>query len=77
MSFWCNIKRGKCWVDIYYKGQKIATVKVDEKNVGNRACISLGSDPDVKFKVQKLYKEDDTTNNIEDESKFNKEEFNR
>jgi hypothetical protein len=76
MSFWCNIKRGRCWVDIYYKGEKIASVKVDEKNVGNRSCISLDAHPDAKLKIVKTHKEDDT-NSSEDESKFNKEEYNR
>lgn len=73
MSLWVNMRRDKIHVDIFYKGEKIATVRVDDKNVGARACIAFDSDPDiVKFKVVRKEKPEEI-----DEGFFNKEEFNR
>lgn len=73
MSLWVNMRRDKIWVDIFYKGEKIASVRVDDKNVGNRACIAFDSDPSVtKFKVIRKEKPEEI-----DEGQYNREEFNK
>lgn len=75
MSLWVNLKRNKTWVDVYYKGEKICSVKVDEKNVGVRSCIALDAHPDASVKIVKTYQDDEATE--KDESFYNKENFNR
>lgn len=73
MALWVNMKRDKVWVDIFYKGEKIASVRVDDKNVGARACMAFDADPNVtRFKVVRKEVPEE-----KDEGFFNREEFNR
>lgn len=68
MGLWLNLKRDKHYAVVYYKGEKILEIKVDEQNRGNVAFINLDAGPDVVFKVVKENKESFTDR---------EEEFNR
>lgn len=57
MGLWLNLKRDKHYAVVYYKGEKILEIKVDEQNRGNVAFINLDAGPDVVFKVVKENKE--------------------
>lgn len=57
MALWLNLKRDKHYAVVYYKGEKILEIKVDEQNRGNVAFINLDAGPDVVFKVVKENKE--------------------
>lgn len=76
MALWVSLKRGGTWVDVYYKGEKICTIKVSEQNRSTRSVIDLDGLPDTNFKVVKSL-----TNEIKpeliDDSYFNKEVFNK
>lgn len=71
-NLWLNIKRGKSYIDIYHKGEKICTIKVSEQNRGNSAILLLDSGNDTRFKVEK-----EAIINNDDESRFNSEEYNK
>lgn len=73
-KLWVSLKRDKVYADIYYRGEKILTIKVDEQNRGNVAIISLDAGQDVRFKI---VKDNNTSPLLIDESKFNSEEFNK
>jgi mevalonate pyrophosphate decarboxylase len=70
MGLWLNLKRDKHYAVVYYKGEKILEIKVDEQNRGNVAFINLDAGPDVVFKVEREKSSDD-------ESFGNQERFNR
>jgi hypothetical protein len=73
-KLWVSLKRDKVYADIYYRGEKILTIKVDEQNRGNVAIVSLDAGQDVRFKI---VKDNNTSPLLIDESKFNSEEFNK
>jgi hypothetical protein len=70
MALFLNLKKNKVDADLYYKGVRIATIKVNENNKTVSALLSLECDKDFRFKIIK--------HDIEqDESFYNKEVFNR
>ncbi len=71
MSLWLNIKRDKHYASVYYKGEHILDIRVDEQNRGNVAFINLDAGADVLFKVVK-----EKTTEIDDDF-GNKEQFNK
>ena len=74
MSLWISLKRDRVYADVYYKGEKILTLKVNDQNRGVSAIINLEASEDIKFKI---VKDSERTKEIADESVFNKEEYNR
>lgn len=68
---WVGLKRNKIYVDIYYKGEKIGTVKVSENNPAIKSVIDFDGTEDTYFKIVKIQ------DISKDESVWNKEEFNR
>lgn len=71
VGIFLNLKRNKIEADLYYNGKKIATLKVNDRNPGNRATLSLDCEKDLRFKIVKLEE------NLErDENKFNSELYN-
>lgn len=72
-KLWLSLKRDRIYADIYYKGQKICTIKVSESNKGNHCVVDLETEDDVGFKIIKKPGEIQ----IPDESVFNKEEYNK
>jgi hypothetical protein len=70
-----SLKRGKVYADIFYKGVKIMTLKVDEMNRGNVAIIALEAESDVRFSLVKT--NSSIENDSEEENKFNKEIYNK
>jgi len=72
--FFSNLKRGKIKVEIYHNGEYIMTLSVSEYNKGNSATIDFNAIENVRYKIVKA-DEQVTENN--DESFFNREEFNR
>ena len=73
-KLWVSLKRDKVFADIYYRGEKIMTISINDQNRGNVAIVSLDAGQDVKFKIVK----DNTPSPLLiDESKFNSEEFNK
>lgn len=78
MALWLNLKRNKHFAEIYYKGQKICTIKVDEQNRGSTSIISLDGTKDVQFRVVKENVGNVTSeNDSEIENKWNREIYNR
>lgn len=73
-KLWVSLKRDKIFADIYYKGEKIMTISVNDQNRGNVAIVSLDAGQDVRFKI---VRDDNTSLPLVDESKFNSEEFNK
>lgn len=73
-KLWVSLKRDKVFADIYFKGEKIMTIRVDEQNRGNVAIVSLDAGQDVRFII---VKENTPSPLLIDESKFNSEEFNK
>lgn len=69
---WVSLKRNRVYADIYYKGEKILTLKVDENNRGTTSVISLEAEKDIRYKIVKSEEDPQI-----DENYFNKEEFNR
>lgn len=75
MALWLNLKRNKHHAEIYYKGEKICTIKVDEQNRGSTSIVSLDGTKDVQFRV---VKDNATHENYSDnENKWNREIYNR
>lgn len=72
MSLFLNLRKNKVEVDLYYKGKKIASIRVNDRNVGSRAILSLDCDKDLKFQLIK----DNKDQEIIDESIYNKECYN-
>lgn len=73
-KLWVSLKRDKINAEIFYKGEKIMTIRVDDQNRGNVAIVSLDAGQDVRFKI---VKDNDASPLLIDESKFNSEEFNK
>ena len=73
-KLWISLKRDKVFADIFYKGEKIMTISVNDQNRGNVAIVSLDAGQDVRFKIVKV---DDVSPLLIDESKYNSEEFNK
>ena len=73
-KLWVSLKRDKVFADIYFKGEKIMTISVNDQNRGNVAIVSLDAGQDVKFKI---VKESNPSPLLIDESKYNSEEFNK
>lgn len=73
-KLWVSLKRDKVFADIYYRGEKIMTISVNDQNRGNVAIVSLDAGHDVRFKI---VKEDNASLALIDESKFNSEEYNK
>lgn len=73
-KLWVSLKRDKVYADIYHKGEKILTISVNDQNRGNVAIVSLDAGQDVRFKI---VKDNNTSQLLIDESKFNSEEFNK
>lgn len=73
-KLWVSLKRDKIFADIYYRGEKIITISVNDQNRGNVAIVSLDAGQDVRFKI---VKESNPSLLLIDESKFNSEEFNK
>lgn len=69
-GLWLSIKRGKSYIDVYHKGEKICTIKVSDQNRGNQSILSLESSLDTRFKMEK------ETQIESEEENFNKEKFN-
>jgi len=72
MGLWVSLKRDRIYAEIYYKGEKIMTLKVNDHNRGNNSVIDLGDNKDVQFKLIKQ-----TVEIPDSEEFFNKEEFNK
>lgn len=70
MALWLNLKRDKHYAVVYYKGEKILEIKVDEQNRGNVAFINLDAGPDVIFKVEKV--KPDINDDFGNREEFNK-----
>ena len=67
MSVVLHITRNKSFLEITHKGEYIGRIEVSERNRTNQASLKLSSDPSLtRFTITKE----------EDESRFNKEEFN-
>lgn len=69
------ISRGKSWLNILYKGEVIGKIQVSELNRGNQVSLTLSSDKQTT--VYKIEKQLTLIDAIEDESMFNKEEYNK
>lgn len=63
-----HITRGKSHLDIVHNGEVIGRIEVAERNRTNQASLKLRADAEVTRYI--IAKE-------EDETKFNREEFNR
>ena len=74
-KLWISLKRDRIYADIFYNGQKICTIKVNETNRSNNAVIDLVADKDVTFKIVKPTTT--TENETENENRYNKELYNR
>lgn len=70
-NLWIALKKNKVWADLYYKGNHIATIKVNEKNRGNLSVLSIDNDDDLFFKIVK------DSPLVDDESYYNKEIYNK
>lgn len=69
------ISRGKTFLDIYHKGEKIGEIKVSDGNRTTQTSLNLTSDASItRFKISRAI---ETGNEGLDESVYNKEEFNR
>lgn len=71
MSLFLNLKKNKVEADLYYKGKKIATIKVNERNIGSRATLSLDCDQELRFKIVKVDEKQEI-----DETIYNSELYN-
>ena len=69
-KLWVNLKRDRIWADIYYKGEKILSLKVSDNNRGNSCVIDLDAPKDVEFRIIKEIAENS-------DEMYNKESFNR
>lgn len=71
---WLGIKRDKNRIDVVVDGVKRMSIRVDQQNRGNCAILSLESDKNVRFKIEK---EAGITDISEiDENKYNSEVYN-
>lgn len=70
MALWLNLKRDKHYAVVYYKGEKILEIKVDEQNRGNVAFINLDAGSDVIFKIEKV--KPDINDDFGNREEFNK-----
>ena len=67
-----NISRGKSWIHIFHEGQLIGKIEVSEANRGNQCNLAFYSDKDVtRYKIERSLQV------VDDESRFNKEEYNK
>lgn len=72
------ISRGRSHLDIMYKGEKIGEIKVSNQNKSNQISLALSSDAEVtRFTINKEHKPHEQPSTDVDESRFNREEFNR
>ena len=70
------ISRGKSFLDIYHKGEKIGTIMVSEQCRTNQVSLSLGSDAEItRFNIKKFKDFQEDPGNSEEF--WNKEEFNK
>ena len=72
-NIWISLKRDKIYADIFHKGIKICTIRVNEANRSNTSIISLEADSEVTYKIVKQLKGFD----IVDEDIYNKECYNK
>lgn len=63
-----NISKAKSFLNIFHKGELIGRIEVADKNPSNRVSLKLRADADLTRYI--LSKDDD-------ETKFNREEYNR
>lgn len=62
-----NITRQRSYMEIHHKGELVGTIEVSERNRTSQASLKMTSNPEVtRFIIIK----------DEDESRFNKEQFN-
>jgi hypothetical protein len=72
-KLWISLKRDKVYAEVYYKGEMICIVKVNDSNRSVNAVISLYANSDTVFKIIR----DDKIEQVVDDNFFNKESFNR
>jgi hypothetical protein len=66
------ISRGKTFLDIFHKGEKIGEIKVSDSNRTTQSSLQLTSDASVtRFKISRAIEVDN------EELNYNSEEFNR
>lgn len=70
-NLWVALKRNRVYADIYYKGEKICTLKVNEANRTMNSVVTICGD--VSFKIVK----DNQSQQIVDDDFFNKESYNK
>lgn len=65
-----NIVRSKSWLNIIHNGEIIGKIEVSEGNRGSHCNLALYGDKSVtRFKLERV--------SLDDESRFNKEEYNK
>lgn len=71
-SFFTNLKRNKAYLEVYYKGELLTTIKVSEQNRSVSSAIILDTkNSAVNYKIVKS-----KSGELSDDY-FNKEQFNR
>jgi hypothetical protein len=66
------ISRGKTYLDIFHKGEKIGEIKVSDGNRTTQASLQLTSDASItRFKISRAVSVDN------EELNYNLEEFNK
>ena len=54
MGLWLSLKKDKVFINLYYKEEKIASIKVSDLNQYNKVMLDLDTTKDVVFKVAKI-----------------------
>lgn len=71
-NLWLSLKKDKVTAEIYYNGQLVTTISVNDMNMTKKAIINIDMTPGSSFKILK------TLNNDEiDEKNYNDEIYNK
>jgi hypothetical protein len=71
-NLWLSLKKDKIQAEIYYNGQLITTISVNEMNTTKKAVVNIDMVPGATFKILKIVDEDEKDDNFYNKDIYNK-----